>query len=340
MKKPSYAWIIVALVLLLVGAVLFVVAMSLNHWDFSSFGTQKLQRRTVDIRGDFQNIILHCDTEDIDFVPSPDGTCKVVFKEYEKVTHTAEVQNGTLLVESKDQRAWYDYISFFSNGSPSITVYLPKLEYQALLIEESTGDVLLPKDFSFETIDITVSTGDIDCSASASGALKIETDTGDIRLKDLSAEEITLSVHTGKVEVASAACQGDFMLTVTTGKATLTDLSCQNLRSTGDTGKLIMKNVTAAGSIFILRSTGDVTLETCAAAAFSIQTSTGNVKLEQSDAAELSIQTDTGDVTGSLLTEKIFVTKSNTGRIEVPLSTTGGICKITTETGNIKIEIR
>ena len=340
MKKPSYAWIIVALVLLLVGAVLFVVAMSLNHWDFSSFGTQKLTTRTVDVRGDFRNIIIQCDTEDIDFVPSTDGTCKVVFKEYEKVTHTAEVQNQVLLIESKDLRSWYDYISFFSNGSPSITVYLPKLEYQSLLIKESTGDVLLPKDFSFESIDITVSTGDIDCSASASGALKIETDTGDIQLKDASAEEITLSVHTGKVEVASVVCQGDVTLTVTTGKATLSDLSCQNLRSTGDTGKLVMKNVIAAGSVFIVRSTGDVSLEMCDAAEFSIETSTGDVDLEQCDAAEFSIKTDTGDVTGSLLTEKIFVTKTNTGRIEVPLSTTGGTCQITTNTGNIKIEIR
>ena len=142
------------------------------------------------------------------------------------------------------------------------------------------------------------------------------------------------------MEVASVVCQGDVTLTVTTGKSTLSDLSCQNLRSTGDTGKLVMKNVIAAGSVFIVRSTGDVSLEMCDAAEFSIETSTGDVDLEQCDAAELSIKTDTGDVTGSLLTEKIFVTKTNTGCIEVPLSTTGGTCKITTNTGNIKIEIR
>ena len=60
----------------------------------------------------------------------------------------------------------------------------------------------------------------------------------------------------------------------------------------------------------------------------------------QGDAAELEISTDTGDVKGSLLTEKVFITRSDTGRIRVPETVTGGKCKITTDTGNIEIEIQ
>ena len=51
------------------------------------------------------------------------------------------------------------------------------------------------------------------------------------------------------------------------------------------------------------------------------------------------VETDTGDVTGSLLSDKVFITKSDTGSIDVPKTVTGGKCEITTDTGDIKIEI-
>ena len=49
--------------------------------------------------------------------------------------------------------------------------------------------------------------------------------------------------------------------------------------------------------------------------------------------------TDTGEVKGTLRSEKIFFTESDTGKISVPKSVTGGRCEITTDTGDIEIEI-
>ena len=50
-------------------------------------------------------------------------------------------------------------------------------------------------------------------------------------------------------------------------------------------------------------------------------------------------KTYTGDVEGSVLTDKVFIVRTDTGRIDVPKSITGGRCEITTETGNIKISV-
>ena len=108
---------------------------------------------------------------------------------------------------------------------------------------------------------------------------------------------------------------------VSTGKTLLKDISCGNLVSGGSTGDITLENVIASGLISIRRSTGDVKFDHC-------------------DAAELSVQTDTGDVTGTLLSEKIFFTESDTGRIEVPETTSGGKCKIKTDTGKIIISIK
>ena len=73
---------------------------------------------------------------------------------------------------------------------------------------------------------------------------------------------------------------------------------------------------------------------------FSIERDTGDVILEGCDAAEIFIETDTGDVRGTLLSEKVFITETDTGRVSVPSSITGGRCEITTDTGNIKINIQ
>ena len=44
-------------------------------------------------------------------------------------------------------------------------------------------------------------------------------------------------------------------------------------------------------------------------------------------------------MTGSMLTEKVFQVKTETGRIDVPDTITGGRCKISTDTGNILITL-
>ena len=152
-------------------------------------------------------------------------------------------------------------------------------------------------------------------------SLVTEASTGDIEMStDFEFKSIDISLSTGKVTVSDITCEGDITIGVSTGDVYLTDIVCKNLISTGSTGDISLKNVICAEKISVERDTGDVTFE-------------------GSDAAELSIKTDTGSVKGSLLTDKIFIAKSDTGRIDVPSSVTGGKCEITTDTGNIKISV-
>jgi len=71
----------------------------------------------------------------------------------------------------------------------------------------------------------------------------------------------------------------------------------------------------------------------------TIKRSTGHVKFESCDAAEINVKTDTGDVTGTLLSEKLFLCKTDTGRVDVPKATAGGVCEVTTDTGDIRLKI-
>lgn len=321
MSRAAKSWMIAAAVLILAGIGIFAAVTSMNHGQMVWNTASNMVTNTYTIREDFDSISVRGDTEDIVFLLSKDGKCTVEFYERENEKHTAAVKNGTLLVSGEEQKGkWTDHISLFSGKDPKMTIMLPKNVYKALRVEESTGDIRLPADFSFDTVDITVSTGTVRCEASAADRLKIGTSTGEIEVKGVSAGQMDLSVSTGTVDVDSAYCKGNMSLRVSTGRAELKDVSCRNFTSTGSTGRITMKNLTATETISIERSTGDVTFEGC-------------------DAGEIYVKTDTGDVKGTLLSDKVFLAETDTGKVSVPKTITGGRCEISTDTGDIEFTI-
>ena len=321
MKKQTKMWMIAATVLIVLGFMLFISAMTANHWDFSKISTSNYQTNTYTVDETFRNIEIKTDTADIFFLPSEDGICKVICYEKENATHSVSIQNETLTIQIIDNSDWFHHIGIVVNGSPKITVYLPENEYASLFIRESTGDIEIPKEFHFQNMDITASTGDIKNYASASEDMSITTGTGDIFTENISAKKLYLSVSTGEIHVKSVICEQNFEINVRTGEANLTDISCNNLISKGTTGDIFLINLIASEKISIERGTGDINFDGC-------------------DANELALKTSTGDVKGTLLSDKTFAVESSTGTITVPKNTVGGKCEIATDTGDIKINIR
>ena len=119
----------------------------------------------------------------------------------------------------------------------------------------------------------------------------------------------------------SVSSEGEIALKVSTGKTSLTDVACKSLSASGSTGDIVLVHVVASGAFSIDRSTGDIILEEC-------------------DADTLRIKTSTGKVYGSLLSEKEFITHTSTGSVNVPKTTKGGKCEITTGTGDINISVK
>lgn len=319
MRKTTKVWLIIAASLVLIGCILFVGVMSTLRWDFKKLSTVEYETNTYEISEAFDGISMNTDTADIIFAFSDDGKCRVECYEEKNAKHAVAVEDGILNIEVIDERSVYDYIDI-NFYSARITVYLPKGEYTSLLIHESIGDVEIPKDFTFKDVGIFLSTGDVDFCASASETIKIKTSTGDISVENISAGALELSVSTGKVTVSSVVCKGDVTVDVSTGKAYLTDIACKSVISSGSTGDISLDNVIAAEK-------------------FSIKRSTGDIRFDSSDAAEIFVETHTGDVTGTLLTDKVFITQTDTGRVNVPKTAIGGRCEINTDTGDIKIKI-
>ena len=312
-------WLIIATVLIILGVLLFVIVMTINHWDFTKLSTVKSVTNEHSVTDTFHNIKIKTKVSDVEFALSEDSTCKIVCYEQENVTHSVCVNDGNLLIEVNDERKWFEHIGV-NFGLSKITVFLPATLYGSLSIEGSTGYVKIPQEFSFADICVDLSTGGIVCNASVEGQLKVNVTTGTVELSHSSLGALSLSASTAKINMQAIACLGDIQILRTTGKAVLTDVTAKNMTISATTGDTKFSGVVLSEKLSVSVGTGDVTFDGC-------------------DATEMAITTTTGDVKGSFLSGKNFIVNTTTGHRNVPNGVTGGHCEINTTTGNVEIEI-
>ena len=299
MNAKIKKWLVLAGVMLIIGGTIFVVSMSYLKWDFNKLSLAKYENNSYSVTESFSSLAIDTDTADVTFAISTDNSVRVDLYEESNAKHEVLVEDGTLKITVKNNKAWYEYIGF-NFSSPKITVYLPLGAYGNLDIDLSTGDIVIPNGYFFNNVQINGSTADVIFNASASGSVNIDLSTGDIVIKNASAPSFSLMVTTGDIE--------------------LIDVNLGTLVSSGSTGDVDLIRVIAIGKIDITRTTGDV-------------------EFESIDASELYIKTTTGDVEGSLLSSKIFIVETNTGDKRVPQTTTGGKCEIKTGTGDVEITV-
>ena len=309
--KKAKKWIAIIICIALIAAAVAIVVIYGQKWA--------TETNTYDVNDAFSSIHISADAVDVKILPSENGTCKVVCVENKKVHHKISVEDNVLTIGDGEEKNLVEKV-YRMISKQVITIYLPIAEYNDLIIENSTGNVDVAKVGKFSMVDISLSTGDVDFSTNVVGLTKIEATTGDVSVKNVELGSLIAEVTTGNIELSNVNCEASLTADVTTGDAELENILCENLYSDGKTGELSMENVIAKGKFEIDRDTGDVEIERC-------------------DAQELYITTDTGDVEGSLLSDKVFIVSTDTGNVNVPQTTTGGVCKITTDTGNIRITI-
>lgn len=302
MNRSAKRWLTAAVVLVVIGGLTFVGAFAVLGFDLSKISTDRYETNTYEPAGDFDSIRMDLSTAKVVLAVSEDGSCKVECVEREDENHTVAVENGTLVLRTvAGGTKWYRQFLRFDPGSPAVTVFLPKAEYDSLLIASFVGDVDLSENLSFRSIDVTCDTGDVLCGASASEQMEIRTDVGSIRLN---------AIDTG----------GKVCVKTDTGDLSVTGVRCGSFTAESQVGDVVLKSVVAAS-------------------AFSVETDTGDVRLDGCDGESVQIRTNVGNVTGTFLTDKIIFAETSVGSVDVPKSTTGGKCEITTDTGDIRVKI-
>ena len=248
----------------------------------------------------YDDIKIMVDNSDIDIYLSNNSENKVVYTENKKVKIESKVNDGVLTINQNDNRKFYDMLFNFTNFK--IKLYLSQELIDSLEINGKTGDVKIGKGFTFNDVTIDNSTGDIDFEANVINDLIIKNSTGDVEVKNSNVGgNLKVETRTGDIELAGVKCN-----------------------------KLDVKV-----------STGDTELSnTLVTTDLNLTSSTGDVKFDGFDAANIYVAVKTGNVKGTILTNKIFIARSETGNVKVPETLTGGICKITASTGDIKISYK
>ena len=178
----------------------------------------------------------------------------------------------------------------------------------------------VPNDFTFSDMNISVSTGDVRVKSNVTNDANIKTSTGDISL-EMNAKNFNITSSTGHQDYKNVNASGSMKLKASTGHVKMNDVKAPKLDIEVSTGGVKLTNTLVTEDI-------------------KIKTSTGDVSLVDSDAESLDIETDTGDVNLTLLTTKIFDVRTHTGRTNYPTSTSGGLCKVHTHTGDVTIVIK
>ena len=206
-------WQILAIVLIVLGLIAFAVVMTIYGWNFSKLTDAKPVTNTHKISDAYRSICIEAENADVRIVPASDGQCTVVCNEFEKATHTVAVEDGTLTIRLKDERAWYERFGF---SGAKITVSLPQEVYDSVKICLTTGNFRI-EDLQCQTLTADSTTGDLTLkNVLVAGKLTADCTTGNVSFDCCDAGEISVSVTTGDVS-GSLRSEKIFVANTTTG---------------------------------------------------------------------------------------------------------------------------
>ena len=314
MKKGLKIGLIVASSLMATGLALG--GLALTMFGFRSVPVSgDVTERSFPVDGDFQNIRVEGLVSNIQFLPSGDDSCSVIYIGDDRLEHTVEIADDTLIIREADPVKGIN----LTLSENKLQVLLTRQQYQDLYIRGTSGDIDVIRDFIFRDVDIATSTGEIGYRASAIGSVTADTDTGRIILGQSQPTSVDLSSDSGSMAIVGVVTEGTF-------------------RATSNTGEIFM-NFSQLGELQLEADSGDLRMDNVLANAFRFNTNTGDVSLIRCDADQMDITTDTGDITGTVLTGKSFIPTTDTGSVSVPEGTSGGECRLTTDTGDIDIQL-
>ena len=315
MKGLVASLIVVGSLLLVGGGTVFAIGVARANKDAN------VVTKEYPIEG-YSNVNIDLQTADLEFKVSTDGTRKVVCVEREKRYHTVNVENDTLVIKGFDSRKWYENVFSFDWKPMSVTVYAPSEAYNEGVIKTDTGNIVIPSDYTFDKLNVEASTGNINVKSNVTTTTNVKASTGNVSL-EMKTKNLTVNTSTGDVDLNKVDVEEKAIINTSTGHIHLTETKAQNMELKASTGNVKLINTIVEENM-------------------NIKTSTGDVRFDDSDANVLiEVKTSTGDVEGTLLTGKNFQLSTHTGYIKPVESVTGlGTCKVTTDTGNIKLSVK
>lgn len=321
MKKSKKILITVAVILVAVGMICGFCGIYSLGFNFNEISTSDFVTHTYTVEDDFTNIVIEDAESNINFYKSNDDKCRVLCDEREKVTHTVVNENNTLTVRVKDERNWFERINIgFFIADMRVSVYLPKNKYDSLNAASMSGDIDVANEFTFDNAKVGSISGDVSVKADVKQELNISSTSGDVYAENLNLKKFNAESTSGDVIINNISATECINASSVSGEIDLSNVK----------GKEIFAN-TISGGVMLA--------DTVASQKLKANSTSGEIDLKRCDAKNIVLDTVSGEISGTLLSNKQFITETTSGTVNVPQCVSNEECRITTVSGDIYIKI-
>lgn len=264
MNKAIKIVVIIGVSLLLVGCVIFVVAMSLNGWDFSALSSE-YEKKTLVATEEKSVVVLDFQNSDVQV--------KYAQVEYASVEYS--------VAKGKDGKELNAFDIVDENGKLSLTERRVVQTWFFGFNVKPTAILTLPNTFC----DLTVKTDNgkivIDKSVNGGfGKVEFDTDNGEIDIRgDMTCSSLTATTNNGKITFGGKlSADGDVKAESDNGKISVNgELKARGVRFDTDNGAVSSSSVIDAESVYMKTENGGITVTLAGKTGdYSVTAKTGN----------------------------------------------------------------
>ncbi len=280
MRKSVKISIIVAVILVIAGAVIGKFGYSLIDWNKD--GKNTMQNKTSYKGSDIVSLSADCDSANITVYKASGSDILLNWDEDDKRRCDITNDGGELKITYRDHRKWYEYLRFGVNVKTyELSIGLPEAYTGALNLSTGSGNVKaenlsVSDDVSFSTASGNVSVNGV----STAGSLKLSLSSGNITASNLSsgagvefknvsgnikAENVTLNgdfsaqTSSGNLKIYSISGAKEVSLKCVSGGIDFSDITAEDLYVTASSGNVTFSDIYADKSIELKAVSGNVT---------------------------------------------------------------------------------
>ena len=212
-------------------------------------GLEERRLDSITYQENVNNLNVSIASDNLILKKSEDDTVRISYYQSNIYDYKISLENGTLTISQK--KPWYIMFSF--TKAKDIEITLPEslisarlklasgtiditsgINIEELSVQASSGEIIL-KDLTAETAEIKVSSCSVNITNMETENLKISASSGNINLKKVDAEEADLSLSSGNVNLDDSSLI-NLDIDASSGKITSTKLrseNCEVLASSG-----------------------------------------------------------------------------------------------------------
>ena len=302
MKKAKLILIIVSVFCIVLGTAMAAGAyLSLKNDASGQLAALKFVETTHTIEEPFTKLNFRTVNSSIEILPSPDGVCRVVCDDNEKLYHnisvTESVQGVQLNISQQDDWKWYEMLyGLYQTEDIKIQVYLPESEYELLHADSTDGDITVAPDFRFQTVNTHASSGNAMLTGLKADYLTAGTVSGDLVLRNIEAASDVYAQNSSGFIQAEYVTAPNITVSSSSGGTVLDSISSDFLHTSSVSGEIRVLNGSFRDYSYFETGSGYITITDSQCGENVILTVSGNVTLQKVGGSSLHISAPSGEI--------------------------------------------